>query len=584
MKQIDLRQVIDSRAPQLFSKFSPSMKDKMIRMLEKIIKVDRINYVLKNYKQTGFEFIEEFFDYLNFVYLVSNMDKKKIPAQGRLICVANHPLGALDGLALLNTIGEIRHDVRIVANDLLLNLENLSELFLPYDIFSPSTQKKNIKNIDKALENNEAVIFFPSAQVSRISLKGIYDRKWRNGAIRFARKFNCTVLPVHISARNSLFFYLSALINKSLPTVLLPREMFKRKHRKTIIRIGDPIPGKCFAKERIIFSDMNEKLRKHVYNIGKGKKEIFTTQKNIVHPIDSKLLLKELEDSELLGEINGGKRIFLVKYDNAKNVLKEIGRLREHTFRSVGEGTGKYKDFDVYDKYYKHIVLWNDKELEIIGSYRLGEAKVIIEEYGVNGLYNSDQFIIKESFIPLLKRSVELGRSFIQRKYWRSKALDYLWQGVGSYLTKNPEIEYLYGAVSISDSYSEQAREMIVYYYNKWYKDNRNLVEPRVPFIISKDRIEEYRNTFSGKDHIKDLRNLKIMLRNSGYSIPVLFRKYTELCEYGGAKFHAFTINEGFSKAVDGLIVIDLKKIKSSKKERYYTQKSFVEKVDLIQN
>jgi putative hemolysin len=584
MKKLDLHAILEEKSPDLFGKMHPYFLNLFIKIIEKIIQVHKINHFLETHHQSDFEFIDELFEYVDFSYFVSNKDRKRIPAQGKLVCVSNHPLGALDGLALLNAIGEVRRDVKIVANDVLMNLENLNDLFLAYNVFSHSAQKENIKNIERALERDEAVIFFPAAEVSRFSHRGIRDGKWHNGALRFAQKFDCPILPIHIKGRNSIFFYLSSMINKGFSALMLPRQIFSKNQRKITIRIGDPIPRDAFSKKFINFREMNKLLKKHVYQIGKGKKGVFETEKNIIHPTDARIIRRELEQCEMLGDISGGKRIYLVEYKNAKNVIKEIARLRELTFRSVGEGTGDSKDFDRFDKHYKHIVLWNDNDLEIMGAYRLGLVPEIMNNIGYKGLYNSGQFFFSRNFEPHLYKSIELGRSFIQKKYWRSKALDYLWQGIAAYVQMNPEIEYLFGAVSISGSYTKQAQEMIVFYYEKWYKESKSFALAKNPFIISNNRREELELAFSGMDHIEDLIILKQMLKNIGFSIPILLRKYSELCEYGGARFLGFGVDESFSSSIDCMIMLDLKTIKNAQKERYYSQRSFIDKQEVLQN
>lgn len=584
MTNLDLRSIIEEKAPDFLTKAHPFFMDMIIKIVERIIRLDSINKFLRTHHQNGFEFIEELFDYLDFSYFVTSKDIKKIPAQGKLIIVANHPLGALDGLALLNIIGEIRQDVKIVANDVLMNIDNLHELFLPYNVFSHSMQKENIKKIEKALENEEAVIFFPAAEVSRMTYRGIRDKKWNKGAVRFAQKFNCPVLPIHINARNSLIFYFASLLHKGFSTLLLPRQIFRKKHGKIVIKIGDPISKDVFSKKVLNYHHQNKLLKKHVYKIGKDKKGIFETEKNIIHPCDARVIRNELENSELLKELPNGKKLFVVDYNNARNVLKEIARLRELTFRSVGEGTGEKKDFDVYDKYYKHIVLWDERELEIIGSYRLGLTKEILDKYGYRGLYNTAQFHFSRNFEPKLFKSVELGRSFIQKKYWRSKALDYLWQGIGAFLNMHPDVEYLFGAVSISGSYSTEAKEMIVYYYEKWHGEYRHYAMANNPFVISRNKRDEFDEQFTGSNHNEDFRNLKMMLKNTGFTVPVLLRKYSELTEYGGAKFLSFGIDYGFANSIDCMIVLDLKMVKNAQRERYYNQRSFVEKAKMIRN
>lgn len=293
-----------------------------------------------------------------------------------------------------------------------------------------------------------------------------------------------------------------------------------------------------------------------------------------------KLIIKdELEKNEQLGSTKDKKRIFLVESSKSPFTMLEIGKLREQTFQSVGEGTGKEFDLDEYDEIYKHIVLWDDEEMEIIGSYRLGEISNIIENHGVNKIYNSELFDFSDDFIEKLKSSIELGRSFVQSKYWGSYALDYLWQGIGAYLSNYPNVQYLWGAVSISDSFPLEAKSLIVHYHQKWFGDDNNLAMAKNPFKINVKNIEYSKEILNAQTPNEDFLNLKKELRKYELSCPILLRKYVDLCEYGGAKFLDFGIDEGFANSIDCLILVDLSMIKEDFRKRYYT---IVEEAELI--
>jgi hypothetical protein len=276
------------------------------------------------------------------------------------------------------------------------------------------------------------------------------------------------------------------------------------------------------------------------------------------------------------------KIIYLAEYDTAPNVLKEISRLRELTFRKVGEGTGKTYDMDIYDLYYKHIVMWDAENLEIVGSYRLGLTSEIIGKYGKKGLYNASQFTLNNNFDEILNKSIEVGRSFIQQKYWRSNALDYIWQGIGAYLSDKPEIKYLWGAVSISDSYSELCKGLIISYYKKWYNGNNSLVTPKQEFQLSRKVNEDVHQILTGDNFIDDFKNLKNALKSYNFSIPILYRRYTDLTEYGGSSFISFCVDVHFNNSIDGLIVVDLSQLKDDVKSRYYSRKSFLKQERIL--
>ncbi|MBX3044163.1 MAG: lysophospholipid acyltransferase family protein [Candidatus Kapabacteria bacterium] len=577
MEKIDIRSILNSKTPGLFHKYPDFAANMIVNFFKRFLKVDEINQFLETTSNIrGFDFIDSTFEMLNFSYNLSTKDKEKIPSEGRLIIVANHPLGGLDGLALLKAIGEVRKDVKVVANDVLQNLENLSELLIPLDIYSLTKQKKQILSIENALAEEQAIILFPAGMVSRLTHSGIQDLKWQNGAIRFSSKLEVPILPVYVGGRNSMLFYLSSLINHNIGMFMLPQELFRKRNNSIDIKIGDVIPGNTFKTNNLKIKVQTKLLYQHTHKIGKNKTGIFNTEKTIIHPIDKKLLKSELNQSQLLGNTFDGMKIFLAEHSSAPNILKEIARLRELTFRKVGEGTGKTFDMDIYDLYYKHIVLWDEDELEIVGSYRLGITKDILDNYGPKGLYNSSQFTLSPRFLDIVQDSLEVGRSFIQQKYWRSNALDYIWQGIGAYLSQNSNIRYLWGAVSISDTYPELAKALIISYYNKWYRGDTSLVIPCMEYQISKKTALESDDILTADDHLKDFRNLKMALKNMGLSVPVLYRRYTDLTEYGGSKFISFCVDVNFNNAIDGLILVDLSQLKDEVKERYYTQRSFV--------
>lgn len=566
---IDISNLIQTNGIK-FPNFVPAFAQKSIYyLLNKLIKTREINkFINENEDKYNFDFIEELFEYLNFSYFLSGLDKLKIPSEGKLIIVANHPLGALDGLALIKAVSEIRKDVLIVANDLLLNIENLRDIFLPYNIFSLKAQKNNIQNIEQAITENKAVIFFPSAVVSRMSLNGVKDSKWHKGAVKFSKKFNAPILPVLIEATNSFGFYLASLFNKKISTLLLPRELFKKRNTSVKIKVGNLIPVKSIDSIKDINLCMKI-LKKHTYKLAKNK-EIFRTERNVIRPVDNKYLKEELNKSKLLGTTADGKKIYCTSYAEGKSIIKEIARLREITFRKVGEGTGNKFDFDKFDKYYKHIVLWNDNENEIIGSYRLGVCREIIDNYGAEGLYNSEEFKFTDEFIKILPQSIELGRSFIQEKYWKTNALDSLWQGIGLYVQELQGIKYFFGAVSISESFSNKAKDIIIGYCKKWFSgENLEYIIPHNEYTISQANYSNVSEILCNNSPEQDFKSLKTKLKEMNCAIPVMFRRYTEICEANGVKFLGYNLDKNFSNCVDGFILLDITQIKKSYKLRY---------------
>lgn len=579
MEQINIRNLIEEKNSGYFDKYPDFVTNTAIFILNKLLHVNDINQFNAQYNHlSNFEYIDALFDNLNFKFDISKSDLQKIPEAGRLIIVSNHPLGGLDGIALLRAVSLVRKDIRIVVNDLLLHVTNIKELFLPYDLYSLKAQKSNIKKIEDDLENNRCVMFFPAAVVSRLGKSGIKDKKWQKGSLRLAHKFKSSILPIYVEGRNSLLFYLLAKIHDRLGTLLLPHELFNKRDYKLNLKVGNIIPYQSLKNNKLHETKQIELLREHVYNLKNNGPEVFETEEPVIPPVEKDLLRKEINKSELLGHTFDGKKIFLSEYDNCKNIVKEIARLREVTFRLVGEGTGKEKDFEKYDTYYKHMVLWDDENSEIIGSYRIGKTKDIIKKLGKKGLITSKKFDINDDFDEVLEQSLEVGRTFVQQKYWNSSALDYMWQGIGAFITKNNDVRYLWGTVSMSDELPDKAKDLIIYYYMKWYKGNQGLAVPHREYKVSEENVKEYEEIFDSGDYFKDFRKLKKTLMQLGYSIPVLYRRYVDITNFGGTKFINFCIDVTFKNSVDGFIVVDLTQLKDEVRERYYNQKSFIKK------
>ena len=291
-------------------------------------------------------------------------------------------------------------------------------------------------------------------------------------------------------------------------------------------------------------------------------------QAPVAHPEDRILVRRELQSAELLGRSHDGKQILLFDGKPDSSVLRELGRLREIAFRQVGEGTGRRRDVDVFDSYYRHVVLWDDAELQIVGAYRIAEAAGIIGERGEQGLYTHGLFSYGETLHACFPEALELGRSFVQPRYQGMSALDYLWLGVGAYLVKQPHIRYLFGAVSMSGAYPEAARHMVAYFYSR-HHGAEGMAAPRRPLIIGTAEAERLASLFPARNYQDDWRRLKDELAAMGVSVPVLYRQYTELCEPGGTRFLGYSVDPAFGNCVDALVLVDLQALKAAKRSRY---------------
>ncbi|MEN8166990.1 MAG: GNAT family N-acetyltransferase, partial [Pseudomonadota bacterium] len=306
-----------------------------------------------------------------------------------------------------------------------------------------------------------------------------------------------------------------------------------------------------------------------VYRVGRGKSGVFITERAIAHPQSRQQVKAELNLAQKLGATRDDKAIYLLDHAPDSAIMKEIGRLRELSFRKVGEGSGRHRDLDAYDRHYRHLVLWDNDQLEIVGGYRIGEAESILARKGLDGLYTHSLFDLGAEFRPNLNRALELGRSFVQPSYWGSRALDYLWQGIGAYLRHYPQIRRLYGPVSISHNYPKSARDMLIYYYSRHFGNPLIPVTARQPYLLDQAAITECRAIIPGVDADAEFKSMREYLHAFGLSVPTLYKQYSDICEPGGAQFLAFNVDPDFSNCIDGLICVDLARLKPAKRKRY---------------
>ncbi|MAC83669.1 MAG: GNAT family N-acetyltransferase [Arcobacter sp.] len=565
---IDVQKEIEKKFPNINKKQS-FLKKSLFKIAKKIVHEDSINKFLnQNSHLKGFEFVDSVLDYFDFDYTVSSTDLENIPSSGKVVIIANHPLGGLDALCLLRLISQVRSDVKIVANDFLVSFEALNNLLIPIDNYKIRQSKKDIKKIYEALNNEEAVIIFPAGEVSRATSKGIKDPSWNKGFLNFAQNSNSPILPIFLDAKNSKTFYTISVINKTFSTLLLSNEMFKKKSKRINIKIGKIIPNENISPKGLDKKHLLTLYKKHLYALKKRKKSYFQTQSAIAHPQKRQELSKELKSSQLIGQTSDGKKIYLYDYRDDSIVLKELGRLRELSFRKVGEGLNKKRDTDKYDIYYQHIILWDENDLEIVGSYRIGNSDFIFKDIGVKGFYSNTLFKYKEEMTPYLKNSIELGRSFVQPKYWGTRALDYLWYGIGAYLKKNPNIKYMFGPVSMSASFPSIAKDLMIFYYSHYFKENKDLVIAKLPYQYSNSQ-NEIKEQFLLNDRKKDFKFLKSTLLSMGLAVPTLYKQYSEITEENGVKFLGFNVDKEFSDCIDGFILVNVDKIKDTPRKRY---------------
>jgi putative hemolysin len=517
-------------------------------------------------------------------YTVRESDMKNIPLEGPAVVFANHPFGMLDGILMGALLLRLRPDVKLLANQLLNCMEELkAHCVLVDNMMGEGHEATNRRGIREALEwvkQGHMLIVFPSGEVASWSRhhRRVLDPQWNRNMARIARMAEARCVPAFISGINSVGFHLAGMINPRLRTLLLPHELINKRGRRMEIRIGTPVEGETLKAigdddKAIDLLRWNSSLLSLRDRIGSPRVRFFPAKwapKHAVAPAeDPTVLLRELQSlpPDALLDSTGKMRVYALSSRQAPRVVREVGRLRELTFRAAGEGTGKARDLDRFDAYYTHIVLWNDERQEIAGAYRICNVQNVLHRYGLRGLYTATLFRFQPRFFAKVGPALELGRSFIHLDYQRQYApLLVLWKGVGSYIVRHPETPMLFGAVSISADYSMASREVMHRYLSGHSVDAEllKLIRPKHPPRASADgahELESFARVFS----LDDISDWVSLFESDGKGVPVLVRHYMKL----GGKFVGFNVDAKFSNVLDGLLMVDLRKAKPELLARY---------------
>ena len=607
MELINPKELI--KKPSRFNFFGGEAFTIFLMHLLRLKKVNKLYTELS--KESGIEFIDKLLETLEVKFEISEEDIKRIPLTGGFITVSNHPFGGLDGILLIKIISSLRPDLKILANPLMKRIEPLNDFFLTSVKGENGWSSSRAKDLKLALTHvteGKVLGIFPAGEVSGFdNYYNIVDREWQYPVIKMISKSAAQVLPVYFSGSNSRMFHILGMIDPVLRNIKLPTEFFNKKNKVISIRIGSPIR----PAELEQFSDIHQAgryLRAKTYCLGAYKnlevRKFFVTRnrrKNIkaeaiIPPVDKALLLDEIE------QISNDHKLFTIKNYTVycaptkliPNMLNEIGRLREVTFRLVGEGTNLSIDIDEYDLYYNQLFIWDNDENCLVGAYRIGKGNEIIQQFGVHGFYIESLFRIKSKFKDTLNQSLELGRSFVVQEYQRKPLpLFLLWKGILYFLLKNPTYRYLIGPVSISNNYSKVSKDSIIRFITTNYFDNTKAryIRPRKGYrFISENPDINLLLENAGNDLNKFDRLIgDIDKVNNG--IPVLLKKYLSL----NARILAFNVDPNFNNCLDGLIVLDVcnvppKTIESLSKEvndgsileRFYSSRELAKVEELV--
>ena len=563
--------------PQDLLKVSPFMHylggEYFAKLLMRLLQFNQINKLYDNISdKSGIESIDGILEYLNVTLDFDENDLKKLPLNGSFITVSNHPYGGIDGILLIKLLSLVRSDHKVIANFLLKKVEPISDYFLAVNPFENNQKAaSSIGGLKTALDhlNHGGVLsFFPAGEVStNYASKVITDREWLVSALRFIKKAEVPVVPIYFHGSNSKLFHLLGRIHPALRTAKLASEVMNKKDKTIKIRIGNPIS----VKDQEKFTDIHQLgryLRSKTYCLDSGieVKRFFDSSlkseplaQPIADPLPATDIIREIESlrkDHLLFTIKN-YTVFCTPSNRIPLLMDELGRLREITFREVGEGTNQPTDIDEFDLYYDQLIIWDDEGQQIVGGYRIGKGREIYDQFGIKGFYTQSLFKMKGEFGDTLKQSLELGRSFIVKEYQRKPLpLFLLWKGILYFMLKNPEYRFLLGPVSISNTYSEISKELIIRYIMANFFDYKRaaLVKPRNRFKVTTN--DEHLN-IALENMTPDLHSLDRFIGdidqyNNG--LPVLLKKYLGL----NAKIVAFNVDPKFNDCIDGLLVLDI--------------------------
>ncbi|MFT5437779.1 MAG: putative hemolysin [Ulvibacter sp.] len=543
--------------------------------LMKLLNITTINKIYNKHKHLkDVDFINALLDEFEIKFEIPEEDLKRIPKTGSFVTISNHPLGGIDGILLLKVLLAHRTDFKIVANFLLHRIEPLKPFVLPVNPFEDYKDvKSSVQGIKAALmhiKEGHPLGIFPAGEVSTYrDGKLLVDRPWEESAMKIVKKANVPVVPIYFHGKNSKLFYRLAKMNDTFRTAKLPSEVLTQRDRIIKVRIGNPI-SVASQNEHMTLPAFTEFLRKKTYmlsNAFEKKKLLDGIPKSLKIPkapkkiagavsvdeLEKEIELLRLNDKRLLTSKN--YEVFLAQADLIPNILQEIGRLREKTFREVGEGTNNSTDLDKFDSYYHHMFLWDTETRKMAGAYRMGLGSMIFPRFGIDGFYLQDLFRFEPELYPMMRDSIEMGRAFVIKEYQqRPMPLFLLWKGIVHCTLRYPEHRYLIGGVSISNKFSEFSKSLMIEFMKSNYYDPyvAQYINPKKEFKVKlKDADKDFIFDVSEAD-LNKFDKIIDEVEPGNLRLPVLIKKYIKQ----NAKVVAFNVDPLFNNAVDGLMYI----------------------------
>jgi putative hemolysin len=521
---------------------------------------------------------------------VDDAELARIPSTGPVLVVSNHPFGILNGTVLGAVMRRVRPDVKILTSVLLKSIEGLDK----HCIYVDSRGRKGaiagnagaLLECVRWLRLGGLLVLFPAAELAQPESSQLRVDVWNPAVARLVRETGAVTLPVYFQDKNSaasqaLNLVHPGIVHPDLRSALLLNEFLAQKGRSVHLHIGRVIPANAVtSRECDIDATRYLYWRTHLLaQRGSEKSKMPAVLRpllpkkrmdRLTRPMAREALLSDVENLRPDQVLDDSPEftVFSAREHEIPHMLPELGRLREVTFRDVGEGTGRSTDLDTFDRYYTHILLWNKLKQELVGAYRIGKTEDILPLRGMDGLYTSTLFRFEKSFFTTLGPALELGRSFVRPEYQRQYApLLLLWKGIARYVAAHPETPVLFGAVSMSGRYTRASRELLIRFFeSRNFGDELTpLAQPRRPFRPSRIRSWDCRSIGHAMRELDELSDPIADMETDGKGIPVLIKHYSRL----GGRLLGFNVDPKFSHVLDGLVVMDLRQTPPSSLERY---------------
>ena len=538
----------------------------VMSLLDKLLAIHRLDNLYREHHLTGLNkeaFARALLDALNVTIDGTDVLQQKIPRDGPLVIASNHPFGGIEGVILAYVVGQVRPDLKVLANQGLALFTELKDYF----IFTNPLSERDPKNAPSLRESlrhvkqGGALLIFPAGRVSyyQADKKRISEHQWNRIVASLVTRTGAQYLALFVSGENSPLFYRLGRVYYRLRMLMLPRELLNKRDTSIKISAATCVPANAFAANtndieltalQRIQSYAQDPNWRHAWpasNVAALQPLISQVPGSVINTE-----LAQLDENQILLSYRN-LDVYYAYYEQIPQTVKEIARLRELVFRQHDEGSGNPLDTDDFDKTYTHLFIVERDLGRIIGAYRMGQSDRLLANasLGIDPFYLSAMFNFSADFINRQAPCLEMGRSFLIPEYQNSfQGLLLLWRGIGRFVCQFPQYRTLYGTVSLSKLYDPRSVSLI----------EHALVTPtrsatartQLGFSVSPE-IADFAKQYPLEKH---LTSLLAGIESDGKDIPILLKHYQKL----GAKFHCLGIDSNFNHTPGLLLSVELAK------------------------